>query len=79
MAVADKVVFRMSSILFSSKLMRLVAVIYVLVLHCLTFAVLVHVTHSRHGHMTNREWHCLHSAAGQAIESPTVTAKSQGV
>lgn len=66
MPIADKLVYIFSHVLFGSRVARLAIVVYVLLMHILTFFVLFTVTHSRDG-LSSRDFHCTKSAAGQAI------------
>lgn len=63
--IADKVVYIFSHVLFGSRIARLAIVIYVALMHILTFSVLFTVTHSRT--TMTRDWHCSRAAAAQAL------------
>lgn len=66
MPIPDKLVYIFSHVLFGSRMARLAVVVYILLMHILTFIVLFTVTHSRSS-LSSRDWHCSRSAAGQAI------------
>lgn len=66
MPIADKLVYVFSHVLFGSRLARFAVVVYVMLIHVLTFLVLFSFTHSRDA-LSSRDWHCSRSAAGQAI------------
>jgi hypothetical protein len=75
MPVADKIVFTFGELLFGSKLARLAVVVYVGLMHLLTFSVLASVSHARHDSMNSHDFHCSRAAIAASLqaEAPSLT------
>lgn len=75
MPVADKIVYTFGELLFGSKLARLAVVVYIGVLHLLTFSVLSSVSHARHDSLHGNDAHCTPAAVAAilAAQSPSMT------
>lgn len=67
MPVADKIVYTFGELLFGSKLARFAVVVYIGLMHLLTFSVLSSVSHARHESLNSHDFHCTRSAVAAAL------------
>jgi CASP C terminal len=75
MPVADRIMYTIGELMFGSKLARLAVVVYIGLMHLLTFSVLSSVSHARHDSMNSHDFHCSRSAVAAALQAevPSLT------